>query len=485
MHNDYARAIIYNMKRFVQYGVLLTFGLFFTLLISGFAGALEFTTNPIPIEFTLNSILTLSTDGNISIPNLTPGNSAISSNSYTVTVSTNNVAGYVLSATVGCASGEDCFSSSILGDSNNNSFTMVDSSSTLTPGKWGVSFDSTATTNSNFQNLPLYSDTPAVINQTTDAAGTAASGYQGTQDTTFRVGAYAAESQVAGTYTNVINFTAVANMTANCGNYTAEYCMQSASTWKDSLTTGQQVQAMDARDGKLYYVAKLADGKVWMTQNLDHDIVTTTDFYTYANTDIGHGSTPNTNATWTAQTATYAANDTTWSSTVNNPESYDPGNLCWNGTIAPDFNGTLSTYAEACGNDKHYHIGNYYNWTAAVAMNDSSSYTTDFTDVDQSICPAGWRLPTYSGNKSYDNLVTALSLTSGTSGNVQSAPAYFVYGGGWGGASYGVGGYGLYWSSVVYDDYDAYEFYFYRDGDMHPQYGDLRDYGTSVRCVAR
>ena len=460
-------------------------GMMVSLTVGGVASALEYTSNPVPVSFTFNSVLTLSTDGNIAISNLTPGNKGISSNDYTVTVSTNSVAGYTLSATVGCASGTGCFNSKILGDGNNNDFAMVETTTTLTPGKWGVSLDSTATENSNFKTLPLYSDTAETINQTTDASGTAASGYQGTQDTTFRVGAYAAESQVAGTYTNVINFTAVANMTANCGNYTAEYCMQDISSWKSGLTTSQQIQAMDARDGKLYYVAKLADGNVWMTQNLDHDIVTTAGYYTYANTDIGHGATPNTNATWTAQTATYATNDTTWNDTVDEPESYNPGDLCWNGTIRSDNNGTITTDTVACGNDKHYHIGNYYNWTAAVAMNDSSSYTTDQQDTDQSICPAGWRLPTLSGNKSYDNLVTTLSLTAGTSGNVQSAPAYFVYGGYWGGESNRVGGGGVYWSSVVYDVDYSHGFLFIGGGYMYPQGIDYRDRGNSVRCVAR
>ena len=460
-------------------------GMMVSLTVGGVASALEYTSNPVPVSFTFNSVLTLSTDGNIAISNLTPGNKGISSNDYTVTVSTNSVAGYTLSATVGCASGTGCFNSKILGDGNNNDFAMVETTTTLTPGKWGVSLDSAATENSNFKTLPLYSDTAETINQTTDASGTAASGYQGTQDTTFRVGAYAAESQVAGTYTNVINFTAVANMTANCGNYTAEYCMQDVGTWGSNLTPNQQIQAMDARDGKLYYVAKLADGNVWMTQNLDHDIVTTAGYYTYANTDIGHGATTNTSATWTAQTATYATNNTAWSSATGNPESYDPGDLCWNGTIRSDNNGTITNDTIACGNDKHYHIGNYYNWTAAVAMNDSSSYTTDQQDVDQSICPAGWRLPTYSGDKSYANLRTTLSLTSGASGNVQSAPAYFVYGGYWGGGSSLVGGCGFYWSSVVGGDGDAYVFYFVRDGHMYPQSDVDRDGGGSVRCVAR
>ena len=245
----------------------------------------------------------------------------------------------------------------------------------------------------------------------------------------------------------------------------------------NSMPLNQQYQLTDNRDNKVYNVSKLADGNVWMNQNLDHDIVTTANFYTPQNTDIP--------ATWTAQTATHATNDTTWGYLQDAPESYDPGDLCWNGTIAPSINGTLSTYTEACGSDKHYHIGNYYNWTATVAMNDSSSYTTDEQDVDQSICPAGWRLPTYSGNKSYDNLVTTLNLTSGTSGNIQNAPVYFVYGGAWFASSSLLASGSYYWSSVVNGDNHAYDFYFDVSGFVDPSIANTRDNGFSVRCVAR
>ncbi len=295
----------------------------------------------------------------------------------------------------------------------------------------------------------------------------------------------------AGTYQTTLNFNAVTNyvpLTCNPTGTTINdiVCMQDLNTSNydsilASMTVNQQYQLFDNRDEKQYYVAKLADGNIWMTQNLDHDIVTTAGYYTPQNTDVP--------ANWTASTATYATNDTTWDWLADAPESYNPGDLCWNSTIAPSSNGalstTLSTYAEDCGNDKHYHIGNYYNWTAAVAMNDSSSYITNQQDVDQSICPAGWRLPNYSDNKSYDNLVTTLSLTSGTSGNVQSAPAYFAYGGYWFGGSDGVGGDGRYWSSVVSDDFYAYGFDFDKYGDIYPQRNAYRDYGISVRCVAR
>lgn len=49
--------------------------------------------------------------------------------------------------------------------------------------------------------------------------------------------------------------------------------MQNIAQHKDELVLEQQYQMMDKRDNKIYWVAKLADGNVWMTQNLDYDLV--------------------------------------------------------------------------------------------------------------------------------------------------------------------------------------------------------------------
>jgi uncharacterized protein (TIGR02145 family) len=247
------------------------------------------------------------------------------------------------------------------------------------------------------------------------------------------------------------------------------------------MATNTQYQLADSRDEKVYYIAKLADGNVWMTQNLDHDIDSTYN-YNSTNTDVP--------AIWDdILTSTYATGTTTWNYSITEPESYDPGDLCWNGTFAPNNNGTLSTYAEACGNDKHYHIGNYYNWTAAVAMADSSSYTANNTDVNQSICPAGWMLPksgtTLTGSGSFYYLVNQLNLTSGTSGNIQNSPVYFAYGGYWIGWSTAFGGTGYYWSSVVDDSIYVYGLEFIRSGYLGPHTDVDSGDGHSVRCVAR
>lgn len=243
---------------------------------------------------------------------------------------------------------------------------------------------------------------------------------------------------------------------------------------------GDEATLYDNRDGKAYTVAHLADGNYWMTQNLDHDIKTDGSVtYDSTTTDIP--------SAWTPSTATYATGTTTWDTTATGrttPQSYDPGDLCWDGELNYDRDGTLDTATAACGSDKHMSIGNYYNWTAAVAMNDSSSYTTHNTDVNQSICPAGWRLPTYSGSKSFDDLWNQYS-SSFDENTMMNSPLYFSYAGGWYGTSEIVGSYGGYWSSVVSDSGSAYVLGFGAGAGVYPQDYIGRYGGYSIRCVAR
>ena len=308
--------------------------------------------------------------------------------------------------------------------------------------------------------------------------------------TTLTFGAKIDNNTPAGVYGTTIVFAAIVNNPGTISSINqVEYMQQFATLTsaevaavKASMVQNTQYSLKDSRDQKAYYIAKLADGNIWMTQNLDLDLNSSTT-YTPSNTDIP--------ANWTPSTSTYAKGVTTWNYSTTSPESYDPGNLCWNGVLDENWETTLDNGTTACidGSNMNYSIGNYYNWTAAVAMNDSSSYTTQNQDVNQSICPAGWMLPksgtTQTGSGSFLYLKNQLSLTSGTSGNIQNTPVFFTYGGDWGGESWDVGSYGYYWSSVVSNESTSYSLYFDVNGYLDPQYEIYRDYGYSVRCVAR
>ena len=258
-------------------------------------------------------------------------------------------------------------------------------------------------------------------------------------------------------------------------------CMQDVSTSnvasiKSSMTQGQQYQLMDSRDNKVYYVAKLTDGNIWMTQNLDHDIVTDGSVtYDSTTTDVA--------STWAPSSATKVTSDTSWTSSSTAPYSYDPGDLCWSGTYSSTNLASLSS----CDQDgNHYHIGNYYNWSAAVASNDTSAYGASSYGYpnlpDTSICPAGWGLP-----RAGTGSDTFFGLTNGnySTGTALSAdPAYFVPSGYWSGSASFVGSQGHYWSAVSYSFSDAYRLFFH-SSSVSSSGDDGRNYGHAVRCMAR
>ena len=163
------------------------------------------------------------------------------------------------------------------------------------------------------------------------------------------------------------------------------------------MNVNQQYQLKDRRDQKTYYVAKLEDGNIWMTQNLDHDIVTGSSVtYDSTTTDLPEG------VTWNPENATITTLSSWERGDKTHPQSYDPGNRCWNEIIHTEASPNNYNYWTIGGNTvtctqkgNHYHIGNYYNWKAATVQNSDSSQFYNFSDidVDQSICPAGWTLP--------------------------------------------------------------------------------------------
>ena len=295
-----------------------------------------------------------------------------------------------------------------------------------------------------------------------------------------------------------------------------------------------QTQLVDIRDNKIYWATKLQDGKCWMTQNLGLDLSNTTAL-TSDTTDLtSYGSGGYTTAngysqqtvngknviSWTPTRATIDASNVTnnsisgWSNDYNTPYSVDPGNWYWN--ALPFYTSTENNFLAGSGgtkwqkntayanNGEHGHIGNYYNWSAAVASNSTSSYTASTlsnptNNPQNSICPAGWRLPTvtsasptYTTAGSQDEFSRLANLyanytgsTSLSSENLEKAPLYLVRGGYVGSSQQDNAGYnGYYWSSSVRSSSYAHNLDL-RSGYVSPQGNGYRYYGFSVRCVSR
>ena len=271
-----------------------------------------------------------------------------------------------------------------------------------------------------------------------------------------------------GIYTGTINFMAVANEVPCDGvdidGTCVVYMQDMTSALASKMVEEEQVQLKDKRDDKTYWVAKLADGNVWMTQNLQliNKTISSTD------SDLASGS-----------------------FTV-------PASAMWDDSIGYDTAGAYTENGET-----------YYNWYTATAGTGTSSMTTAGTDAPGSICPKGWKLPKsgkvngtsgaprdlagsfYNLWKSYittGSWNASSAYWSGvTTSQFTSAPlslAFSGYFGPWNGTVYGVGGDGYWWSSTVYGSGVAFYAYVGSGGGVNPASGDGRLNGNSVRCWA-
>ena len=221
------------------------------------------------------------------------------------------------------------------------------------------------------------------------------------------------------------------------------------------LTTGTNVT--DSRDKKSYTVAKFGN-YCYMLSNLRLD-----------NTmDDGNGGT-------TARVLTSADSDITPNATYT--EFIMPTETWSSGSQNYYCKAIMKHYNQGSGNN--YSNEYYYNWYAAKAnpyQCDDPTTSTNATPTNDglalgSICPAGWKLPTY-------NEITAATLwDSGnnpglvaTSGNFDSGFQHYF------------GGYGYWWSSARYGENIASNLTF--RGASADLYSLLNKYyGFSVRCM--
>ncbi len=514
----------------MRYGKLVFCGM---LVCSIFGSLPTFATtysHDATVQFTFNSEISVVIDtADIEILDLAPGTSS-DSNVVGITISTNNVVGYTASATVGNATYN---TTNMTHTNGTNAFTSLAENaseySLSTDNTWGytTSLDNGSSW-ANFSGLPIYTDTPKEIAKTTSPADDAIK---------FKINAKASTSQAAGDYKNVINFTVVANVPPKTIDDVLD---EDPNTPTDPETHRPIIQAItedvcdeveaidesslvtDIRDHKNYWVAKLRDGKCWMTQNLDFNIPstalssTTTDLTQYGvggytSTD-GYSKSGNT-IYWTPVRATLPTSSidsnsyvTGWPDDVDHPYSVDPGNWYFTDTwyddtdiynyLAGNAGNRFSTDAYP-GNGLHGHVGNYYNWPAAIATNNASSYTNStYEDAAQnpqnSVCPANWQLPVmakYSnyevGANDYYNL-GYLYNSAYNDEHISESPTWFTRTG-WitpGGGLNSAGGYGLYWSSTVANEMSGYDIYFHHWGFNARNYY-TKSNGGAVRCVNR
>ena len=164
----------------------------------------------IPVSFTFNSsiILTLSS-ADLRINNLVPG-TASDSNIITVSATSNNSTGYVVTATVGDNTHSNpSFSNTSLNHKSNtgSTFTSLATNASLAnitnDNTWGYTISDDGNTWANYSGLPIYT---AEAGKTLKESNT-----NGTTSFQFKIAAKASNTQPSGEYNNVINFTVTSN----------------------------------------------------------------------------------------------------------------------------------------------------------------------------------------------------------------------------------------------------------------------------------
>ena len=562
------------MRKGLGVGVLMVGALLSGFLLSSDTSALTYGSN-IDIQFNFLPTLsvTFSPNTGFIIDNLSAGNAA-ASNTVTVTVSSNTPDGYVLSATVGKTDDNNRNNNRLVHTNNTNYFEGIatNANSTLSnlgANKWGYStYDSTNEVWSNYNGLATVGNIGTTI-LTSDTSAT--------KTIDMKIGASAAASQVSGTFTNDINFTATANVVTY--NYNLTYNANNSSTvtnmptdiTNSSFNTGDSIQlssttpTADSRiflgwcDGTVsdttctgtlyqpgdylkldnlsssitnvitltgvwrklymqtmsasdctttptgaydsrgteqaYKVARLADGKCWMLENLNLAGGTA---LTSADTDVTdtyiNGFTTQANLTKSGNSIVLPVSAT---------KNTDDNNL----TDSSQFQASAAAYVFNSGNTTNCGASgqdtpcySYYSWIAATLGGKDSTGTQvvrDYeTDAAASICPKGWRLPTSrelaADNSDFYQLVINYGVSSDLTSQSTSIfydqagpgtlPNFLLAGYYYRGSFVDGGSYGWYWSATAYDS--TYSFLLgFDSGEVVSANSGRRNNGFSVRCV--
>ena len=310
-------------------------------------------------------------------------------------------------------------------------------------------------------------------------------------------GAKVNTSLPSGTYTNTVAVSVVANPPLVADMTSLSTMQEMTPEACEATEVGTVARLTDARDGKVYWVAKLPDNNCWMTQNLDLDLTSGTPL-TPEDSDVSSNWNPPRSTEKNGTVTSNSTNTETYSwdfglYVKNNPDDYNsycnqvktmsgcdgwtdatnltPAETEWTGSVDNTVSG--NTY------DAHFLIGNFYQWNAATAGTGGTITSQEATD---SICPKGWQLPTSnnSNSGSFGGLVGSLNSTTITQAPYYFNPSGYVNSG----SLRNAGNEGDYWSSTANSNTsDAYGLAF-NSGRVLPSYYDYRYLGFSVRCLA-
>ena len=232
----------------------------------------------------------------------------------------------------------------------------------------------------------------------------------------------------------------------------------------------------DSRDNQEYTIAKLKDGNIWMTKNLNIA-----------------GGTAISCTTSDCVTGYTIPNNNNWQSGNRLPASSTSGFNADNYAFVYNSGSTTCNGSSPCYS--------YYSWDAAT-LGSGRSLSTQDTDAPYSICPKGWKLPTtrtldvanWKAESDFYILAHRYGLEGDTTGEqndsfyVQAGPGTapnFLFTGAY---SYGnftlTDNYGGYWSSTSYGN--SYAFILSMRSYAFSTTNDKqRLVGFAIRCLLR
>ena len=234
------------------------------------------------------------------------------------------------------------------------------------------------------------------------------------------------------------------------------------------ITPGSVTALTDSRDSNTYAVARLADGKCWMIENLRLNSGVTLDATNTHNPADGFTQLPASSNSWC---------------NASTEECYNTAQFRNSNTASP-------ANPMTGANQNVYGYGNYYSWKSATAG--WGTYSVTGGSVSGDICPYNWTLPT---SGSTTATFGTLSRAYGGSGSYQTNmdvnkrfrtyPNNFLFSGYVNGSSVvNRGSVGFWWSKSANSAPYAYDLGLRSAGYVSPSDDDNKWYGFTVRCVA-
>ena len=252
-------------------------------------------------------------------------------------------------------------------------------------------------------------------------------------------------------------------------NKVAELCGTGTNALQTAPTDGtanlSSVSALtDQRDNQTYAIAKLADGKCWMIENLRLDNQYTvgnnqTDS-TVTNASLSQGYNSSFIGLAGPESADFTNSTTanglyTTDTNVEGKNTISGSNLGYRFPRYNDSNTNQRAEDTTNANVNTYSYGNYYTWHAVIA---DTTYYADGDHNTTSICPKGWSIP--QGNNTSAGFAKLDIDMGGTGADQDTAeasnrwrkyPANFLYSGEFYSSSASRrGSSGFYWSSTAY-----------------------------------